>query len=212
MLDNERDSDSEEISKGRNLIELWSKYEDVAMHFNDLLMRLRTQALGAVTGLIAVASFFVEGGFSQQSGSFVWRSALVGALALLGGWIVLFLLDTFYYSRLLLGAVDALLELEQTTNGFIILSTRINARFSRISARRRRGEPKAALNIVAIILFYLPIAILLVLLACFAWGHISSKDQGKTVCAINSNETPRGASETNRSIIGARGPVTHIIF
>ncbi len=161
------------------------------MHFNDLLMRLRTQALGAVTGLIAVASFFVEGGFSQESGSVVWRSAFVGSLALLGGWIVLFLLDTFYYSRLLLGAVDALLELEDRTKGFIILSRRIDARFCRMSVRRRHGEPKAALNVVAIILFYLPIAVLLSSLAYFAWHHIGTGDQSRSVWCSISKSTAR---------------------
>jgi len=170
-------TDSEQAAERQNLIALWSRYEDVAMHFNDLLMRLRTQALGAVAGLIAITGFFVEGGFSQQRGAPSWRSVFVGSLALLGGWIVLFLLDTFYYSKLLLGAVDALLELESNSKGFIILSTRIDGRFWRISPRRRRGEPKAAVNVIAILLFYLPIAALLALLAAFAWRHIGTRGQ-----------------------------------
>jgi len=98
-------------------------------------------------------------------------------LALLGGWAVLFLLDTFYYSRLLYGAVDALLELERKSKGFIILSTRIDGRFWRLSRPRRRGEPKAALNLSAILFFYLPVAMMLALLACFAWHHTGVEDQ-----------------------------------
>ena len=83
--------------------------------------------------------------------------------------MIVFLLDTFYYSRLLLGAVDALLELEQKTNGSIKLSTKIDGRFFRWSRPRRRKEPKAAINFVAIVFFYLPVALLLAGLSYFAW-------------------------------------------
>ena len=29
------------------LVEIWKKYEDIAMHFNDLIMRWRLQAMGS---------------------------------------------------------------------------------------------------------------------------------------------------------------------
>jgi hypothetical protein len=37
--------------QGWPVFEVWTKYEDIAMHFNDLLIRLRTQALGAIAAL-----------------------------------------------------------------------------------------------------------------------------------------------------------------
>jgi hypothetical protein len=173
----DENDDPQSTQDRKNLIALWSKYEEVAMHFNDLLMRLRTQALGAVAGLTAIAGFFVEGGFAQEKGAFSWRSVFVGSVALLGGWIVLSLLDTLYYSKLLYGAVDALLELEGNSNGFIFLSTRIDGRFRKFHPRRRHGEYRAATNISAIMLFYVPIALLLAALAFHAWHHIGSQDQ-----------------------------------
>ena len=41
-----------------NVFKLWSKYEDVTMHFNDLILKLRFQALAGVAGLSAVAGLF----------------------------------------------------------------------------------------------------------------------------------------------------------
>jgi hypothetical protein len=38
-------------------MELWGKYEDIAMHFNELLIRLRTQALGAVATIVTAAGY-----------------------------------------------------------------------------------------------------------------------------------------------------------
>jgi hypothetical protein len=46
-------------------IELWDKYEKIAMHFNELLIKLRTQALGAVATIVTAAGFLV----SRQSAS-----------------------------------------------------------------------------------------------------------------------------------------------
>jgi hypothetical protein len=37
---------------------LWEKYEDIAMHFNDLLIRLRTQSLAGVAALSALVGIF----------------------------------------------------------------------------------------------------------------------------------------------------------
>ena len=34
--------------------ELWKSYEDVAMHFNDLLIRLRIQALAALATISSI--------------------------------------------------------------------------------------------------------------------------------------------------------------
>lgn len=174
MTDSEEKVERGSAEAREHLIKIWSKYEDVAMHFNDLLMRLRTQALGAVAGLVAVAAFFMEGGIPQESDPLPWRSLYVGSLALLSGWVVLFLLDTFYYSRLLLGAVDALLDFEKTkASGLITLSTKIDDRFLRISRRRRHGEAKAAFNLSVVVLFYLPVACFLAYFTWFAAHHAS---------------------------------------
>ena len=35
---------------------LWKEYQGVAMHFNDLLLRLRSQSLAAVAAFAAIAS------------------------------------------------------------------------------------------------------------------------------------------------------------
>lgn len=42
-----------------DLMALWTKYEDVAMHFNDLIMRWRLQAIGGLAGLLTLSGFVV---------------------------------------------------------------------------------------------------------------------------------------------------------
>lgn len=108
---------------------LWSKYEDVAMHFNDLIIRLRIQALGGVTAVFALSGIAINiAGTSMTSEQL---DVIFGTLVfLIFAWMAIACLDLFYYYTLLLGAVDALLEIEKSDERFI-LSTRIERRFRR---------------------------------------------------------------------------------
>lgn len=105
-----------------NVVELWFHYEEVAMHFNDLLMQYRLQLLGGFGAVGTVASYLIGGRVDDQRRR-NWLRFLVSA-----GMLVLLAaaasLDVWYYDRLLRGAVKALLELE-TQNPQIQLSTRI---------------------------------------------------------------------------------------
>jgi hypothetical protein len=85
------------------------------MHFNDLNMRLRTQAVGGLAGVVAISGFAVN--FSRKSGSdSQWIIFFGSLLFFLCAWIALWVLDTFYYNNLLSGAVDAIMAHEAKTN------------------------------------------------------------------------------------------------
>jgi hypothetical protein len=101
--------------KNKEKLEAWCKYEDIAMHFNDLLMRLRTQALA---GIAAIST--LVGIFSKENILEVQSSWLVAGFIFVGMgafWIAIGILDIFYYNRLLLGAVAALSNLEKGRDG-----------------------------------------------------------------------------------------------
>ena len=111
-----------------DLIPLWTKYEDVAMHFNDLIMRWRLQAIGGLAGLLTLAGFVV----GDASTLLVrYRAMLILSGVLAFGWVGVACIDLFYYRRLLQGAVDAILDLESRTGGRILLSTQIEDRARR---------------------------------------------------------------------------------
>lgn len=91
------------------VFELWSKYEDIAMHFNTLLIQFRVQVLGGVAVTSTVAGVLIEK--VQNIGD---RNAILalsfGSFAAI--WAGLAGLDLFYYRRLLRGAVQAIGDLE----------------------------------------------------------------------------------------------------
>ncbi len=92
-----------------NYFELWKCYEDITMHFNDLLIKIRTQAL-AVLVTITTGSSFVFGMKENIENVYV----VTVLFSILVAWGSIFLLDIFYYKPLLDGAVKAILELEKT--------------------------------------------------------------------------------------------------
>lgn len=97
--------------------ELWSKYEEITMHFNELIIKLRVQALGGVTITGTIATALFKGDNNTDILKFLLPMYLLG-------WLAIYFLDIHYYDHLLTGAVNELLALEKKSND-IKLSTNI---------------------------------------------------------------------------------------
>ena len=111
------------------VFELWKKYEDMAMHFNDLIIKLRTQALAAVAALATIVGVFAKADTDAHTR---WEMVAFAFFILLIFWIAIWVIDFRYYNRLLIGAVSALIELEKQSKDklrvrHIDISTRIEA-------------------------------------------------------------------------------------
>lgn len=107
----QEDPDKADELGGWSVRRLWEKYEDIAMHFNDLLIRLRMQALGVVAALSTLIGIF-----TKTDVAITWEIAagVFGGLFLF--WIAIWILDFGYYNRLLIGAVAALVGIEQKSS------------------------------------------------------------------------------------------------
>jgi hypothetical protein len=96
-----------EIQKAKLLLEEWKTTVDVQMHFNDMLMRLRTTGISIVLAFFGAASISLQ--YSQlylQSTYFSFHAAVLiisSGLVLL---VSVFVLDYFYYYKMLLGSVE----------------------------------------------------------------------------------------------------------
>ncbi len=142
--------------------QLWSKYEDIAMHFNELIIKLRVQALGGLTisGTVATAIF------KEQNDSNLLRLLVPFFLA---GWIAIYFLDMHYYNRLLSGAADAIVELEKLLEN-IKLSNKITEEI-------RKSENGRTL-------FYSIVSIALVIISIYFWFDISFLSLFLTIVAV----------------------------
>lgn len=141
---------SQNDSNGIKVQDLWAKYEDVAMHFNDLLMRIRVQSVGAVAAISTLVGIFAkDGGSANMAMTWLVAAGLFSAVTLI--WIAIFCLDFFYYNRLLIGAVAALTELERATaEGTAIKSIQL----STIIEREFTEPPRTRTAPIGVLLFY----------------------------------------------------------
>lgn len=94
------------------ILELWRKYEDIAMHFNDLIVKIRIQALGGVAAVTTIVSLVVK---EAQPLSFRWGLLTLLFIFLMISWVAIWVLDFTYYHRLLRGAVKELIRLEEAS-------------------------------------------------------------------------------------------------
>src|SRR5262249_49527144 len=107
-----------------HLREAWKTSEDVAMHFNNLLLGFRLKSVG---GIAAGAVL----GFGLKVGELAhWGVIFAIFVALTMIWVLVWAADFFYYYPLLAGAVDELLRLEKEL-GDIRLSHLIERRVQR---------------------------------------------------------------------------------
>jgi hypothetical protein len=93
---------------------VWEKHEKIAMHFNDLILKVRIQALGALAAVVTVGGVLLR--TVPPEPHLAWGVVTSVLAVLLAFWIAIWLLDFLYYNRLLKGAVDSLLALEDAIN------------------------------------------------------------------------------------------------
>ncbi len=104
-------SDLPKIEEKR-LVQLWAKAEEVAMHFNEMILNFRLKALGAITlagGLVGAVLLTKEGGPPSRFSCLAFSAGMVFLSA---AWVAIGVLDLGYYHRLLLGAVREVIRLE----------------------------------------------------------------------------------------------------
>jgi hypothetical protein len=163
---------------GVSLFEAWKEHQQIAMHFNDLLMRLRSQSLAAVGALASVAGFAFHG--QETANATNWHALFAAFGALCVFWVAIWILDFMYYNRLLLGAVNALVAIEkasahgQTTLTSLDLSIKIE------EAVANKGEGAAGRNSVGRWLFYVLVFAVLVtglLLSGFRSGMLELRER-----------------------------------
>ena len=119
-----RSRNKKSLEENKDLIpifQLWDKYESVAMHFNDLILKIRIQALGAVAAISTIAGILNKIGNDNQS--FNWTISSGVFLFLIIFWVAIWIIDFRYYNRLLIGAVTAILELEELSKSKTRYST-----------------------------------------------------------------------------------------
>lgn len=149
-------------------MQLWYHYEEIAMHFNQLIIQYRLQLMGGAGAIGALASYLIGSKVDDAyRRHFLRFGVAVGMLLIIFAAAVL---DICYYDKLLQGAVDALLQFEEE-HPEIYMSTKI---------RDRVGGTGESIIIFVYSLVIIPIG----LFAIWSWRqHCKDKPPSETVSA-----------------------------
>jgi len=99
--------------EAENMIEIWKKIVDVQMHFNTIELQIRNFAITLVVAVLGAASIAVKEHISVN-----WRGSELNLAPLLLscgliGLLAFYMMDRFWYHRLLEGAVSQGIEIEK---------------------------------------------------------------------------------------------------
>lgn len=169
-----------------NVLQLWFHYESTAMHFNELLINYRTTVMGGTGILISVASFYQ--GRTEPHDDQIKQSIARGKLLWSRAWIslaitVLFIcavvIDLCYYNKLLEGAVQAILELENKHED-LTLSTTISCQFhDNFDFCMKNLKAPFPVESTPVRTVYLVLIALLFSITCFAFWKL--REQSKSL-------------------------------
>jgi len=123
------DAQAGELSRDL-IIALWFHYEEIAMHFNELILQYRMTLIGGLGAVGAFSSYLIGSKLEQDSehrNEMRFVRFLV-SLLLLVMLIAAAALDLLYYNELLKISVDVILDFEKQ-HPWIIMSTMISHNF-----------------------------------------------------------------------------------
>jgi hypothetical protein len=152
---------------GADSVDQWTTVIGTAMHFNEMLFSSRSLLASVMLALAGAAAFSLVHLKSKEA--FVGRIH-VGIMILIGGALLLicvFLIDYFYYFRLLLGSVDTAQSLEQQCPELARFTIELSERVSR------------AWSHIVIILFYGTIFLGLIVLGFVIFFYSKSSSSGR---------------------------------
>jgi hypothetical protein len=95
-------------------IDIWKKVVDVQQHFNDLEMRIRNFAITILGALFGAASLALSRDVKIQFEGMNLPLGLFLLLAALLTWIGFWFMDRHWYHRLLYGAVQQGMKVEES--------------------------------------------------------------------------------------------------
>lgn len=147
----------------------WEKAEDVAIHFNEMILNFRLKAIGALTlaaGLVGTVLLNKGDKASEAVPSINYFSFALGMWFLAVVWAAIMCLDLFYYHRLLLGAVADALRIEEISGGRLHLSTEI----------KNKAEEGVTDSVARGLFYALPLAAMIVA-GALAWRYAPTVTQ-----------------------------------
>jgi hypothetical protein len=104
---------SEPNEREKLVVDIWSKTVDVQQHFNDLELRIRNYAVTLLVAIVGASAFAVKENLRLAVAGLDISVAATLLTAGAFAWLAFYLMDRFWYHRLLYGAVKHAVSIEK---------------------------------------------------------------------------------------------------
>jgi len=94
--------------KHDHFFSVWCKYEDIANHFNGLIIQIRIKSLALITTISSILAMY-----TTKNGVIHWELLQCSLLFQFFFLLSVCVLDLFYYNRLLTSTIEILRDLEK---------------------------------------------------------------------------------------------------
>ena len=154
------------------MLTAYSKIIDTQMHFNEMGMRIRSFAITLILAVLGAAAYSMQ---TKVRISGLHISAMILFVALIG-WFAFYLLDAFHYHKLLRGAVQFGMTVEDAFKSDEMIGS-VMGMTNAITAESRKMFGRANLfgtqvkGISRIHLFYMLVLFILLVLLLLAWKY-----------------------------------------
>ena len=140
-------NDNNSTEETRVILEEWKTVVQTQMHFNEMLMRMRTTSVSIVLAVFGAAAYSLQFDklYLTISGYTFHASVLIMAFGL-GILMAVFFLDYFYYYKMLLGAVKRGYEIDKTYKDRLVDDCKIFGMTTMI--RDEIGKPRKSKYLV----------------------------------------------------------------
>lgn len=101
-----RDYNKDNVDEVKICVDIWKKIIDVQQHFNDIEMRIRNLALMLLIAVIGAAGYIFEEGWTLKILNKEISYVPILLFAGLVSWMLFYFMDRHWYHRLLYGAVQ----------------------------------------------------------------------------------------------------------
>jgi hypothetical protein len=157
-----------------DLVEQWKTIIAVQMHFNDMIIRTRTLGVTVVVAVYGAAAASI-GQYPKQYIEVLGNAFHISILGILLGILLLasvFIIDKFYYYKLLIGTVEKAEQLEHELNPIEIKGKTQSAGITIFLTEK---VSRRMANIIIIIFYGLAFAfgIMFLLYICIAYNPIT---------------------------------------
>lgn len=160
------ESDTEKI---KIIFEEYKLAVQTQMHFNDMIMKMRSSAISVFLAIISAAALSLQYNITLKFGSYIFHASILIALMGIVLMLSIYIIDYYYYNKMLIGSVNKTITMDTQFKEYKILNSQFLGQSTLIrDAIGQSGASKTYIQFFYIVPILIGIVFIILLLTGYA--------------------------------------------